>query len=160
MRIFHITSPSRAVAIVDSGIFYPVTDHPLNNDNGLNCFCYRAGYRMGQCFEGEGAKLILEWSDPVAITHPDTSPPLQTDVLHDQHPWRCFIRGGSAPNLLRVVGIQFAKDAVDSLIEIPAWHSWLPASPRNSLRRRLRLDFLRSLRGKYSSKALHLSVVG
>jgi hypothetical protein len=105
VRVFHITSPAGAVAIVDRGIFYPVSNHLLNNDNGLNCFGYRAGYRMGQHFEGEGARLILEWSGPVAVTHPDTSPPLPPNVLHDQHPWRCFVRGGSTPSFLRIVAV-------------------------------------------------------
>lgn len=160
VHIFHITSIARAVAIIESGTFHPASKHPLNNDNGLNCFCYKPGYRMGQCFEGEGAWLILEWSGQVVVTHPNTSPPLLTDVLHDQHPWRCFIRGGTKAQFVRVVGVRFAKSEVNSFLEPPSWHQLLPGSIRNKFARRAKLDFLRSLRDNYRSSSLHLSVVG
>lgn len=160
MRIFHITSPASAVAIVERGTFYPVSNHPLNNDNGLNCFCYKPGYWMGQYFEGEGARLILEWFGPVAVTHPDTSPPLPTDVLHDQHPWRCFIRGGTKAQFLRVISIHFAKGTIDSILNLPSWHRFLPAAIQNNLARRARLSFLRVLRDKYRNSPLFLAVVG
>src|SRR5690554_3578716 len=130
MRIFHITSPERAVAIVQSGIFYPVTTAPLNNDNGLNCFGYHRYYRMGQSFEGEGARLVCEWLGPVEVTHQNTAPPLRIGVLHDQHPWRCFIRGGSNPRLLRVVDVRIDEGKIDSLLNIPSWQQWLPHALR------------------------------
>lgn len=160
MRIFHITSPASVVAIVESGTFYPVSDHPLNNDNGLNCFCYKRGYRMGQHFEGVGARLILEWSGPVAMTHPGTSPPLPTDMLHDQHPWRCFIRGGTNDQFLRVIGIHFADGAIDSILDLPLWHRFLPAALQDNLSRRAKLRFLQLLRARYRSSQLFLRVVG
>ena len=158
MRIFHITSPERAVAIVQSGTFYPVSTAPLNNDNGLNCFSYSRNYRMGQYFEGEGARLICEWSGPVAVTHQDTAPPLRIDVLHDQHPWRCFIRGGSNPGFLRVVDIRFDEGNIDSLLDLPSWQRWLPRVLRKNLKRRAKLDFLRTLRDRYRNKSLFLEV--
>ena len=120
VRIFHITSLARAVAIVESSNFFPVSKHPLNNDNGLNYFCYKPGYRMGQSFEGEGARLVLDWSGPVVVTHPDTSAPLPTDILHDQHPWRCFIREGTTAQFIRIIGIHFAKDEIDSVLDSPS----------------------------------------
>lgn len=160
MRVYHITSPAKAVNIVKQGVFYPASDHPLNNDNGLNCFGYRAGYTLGQCFEGTGAKLILEWSGPVAITHLNTSPPLPSDVLHDQYPWRCFIRGGSTPEFLRIVDIHFEKGAIDSLLDFPGWHCYLPTQIARSLQRLQKLRFLKAIRTTYRSKALSLRVVG
>ncbi|WP_227107774.1 hypothetical protein [Chromobacterium rhizoryzae] len=160
MRIFHVTSSASAVAIIKRGIFYPASDHPLNNDNGLNCFRYRSGYQMRQNFVGEGARLILEWSGPVVITHPDVSPPLPTDVLHDQYPWRCFIRGGTKFQFLRVLGIHFAKGEIDSVLDFPSWHQFLPAALKNALARRVRLRFLHSLRNKYRNNSLFLVVIG
>ena len=160
MRIYHLTSPARALAIVNSGIFYPASRHPLNNDNGLNCFSYRPGYRIGQCFGGEGARVILEWSGPVAVTHPDTSPPLQPNVLHDQHPWRCFVRGGSSSGFLRIVAVYFEKGALDSLVAIPFWHRYLPKLLANALYRRCKLNFLLAFRAKFRTKLLCLGVAG
>lgn len=160
MRIFHITSPCNAVAIVESGIFYSSSDQPLNNDNGLNCFCYKSGYQMEQCFEGEGAQLVLDWCGPVVVTHPQTSPPLAPNVLHDQHPWRCFVRGGTNAQLLRVVDIRFAKENIGALVASPSWYRFLPAAIRNKLERRRRHGFLRSLRSKYRNADLFLKVVG
>lgn len=160
VRIFHITSPTCALAIVESGIFYPASTHRLNNDNGLNCFDARPGYRMGQCFEGVGARLVLEWNGPVVATHPNTSPPLTPDLLHIQHPWRCFIRGGTNKQLLRVVGIQFSEDALGAVLEAPDWHSFLPTCMRDRLNRRTKLNFFRSLRNRYRNNRLYLQVNG
>lgn len=160
LRVYHITSIASAVAIIESGTFHPASKNPLNNDNGLNCFLYKPGYWMGQIFEGEGARLILEWTGQMVETHPDTSPPLPPDVLHDQHPWRCFIRGGTKTHFVRVIGVRAAKSEVDSFLEPPSWHQLLPTSMRKKFARRAKLDFLHSLRDKYRSCSLYLSVVG
>lgn len=145
-RIFHITSPANAAAIVHSGKFEPHSKDPLNNDNGLNCFPYRAGYQKGQCFGCSGAKLVLEWTGEEKETPLSEPPPLGINVLHDQRPWRCFIRCGSNPDLLRVVSVRFYKD--DQPIKTPDWHSSLPVSPRKFLRKlwkmRKRLDDFRT----------------
>ena len=145
-RIFHITSPANAAAIVHSGKFVPVNKDPLNNDNGLNCFPYRAGYQKRQCFGGSGAKLVLEWTGEERETDLFAPLPLDIDVLHDQRPWRCFIRCGSNPNLLRVVSVWFYKE--DQPIKTPDWYSALPISPRKFLRKlwkmRKRLDDFRT----------------
>lgn len=160
MRIFHITSAEEAISIVKCGVFYPVSVAPLNNDNGLNCFSNSRSYCMRQCFEGQGARLICVWSGPVTITHHNTAPPLQIDVLHDQAPWRCFIRGGSNPQFLRVVNIHFDKGKIIPLLHLPAWHRWLPLVIRTTIERRAKLDFLRALRDRYRNNLLFLRVAG
>jgi hypothetical protein len=160
MRLYHITSPESAMAVMDSGKFYPASTYRLNNDNGLNCFSFKPGYRLGQRFEGEGAKIILEWTGPVAITHQDTSPPLLTDILHDQFPWRCFVRGGSNPNHLRMVAIRFDNRIVDDMIHVPRWHKILPEMLRSSLYRRAKLMQLRDIRTNYRNGNRTLEVIG
>jgi hypothetical protein len=160
MRVFHITSPERAVSIVKSGTFYPLSTAPLNNDNGFNCFSNSRSYCNRQYFEAKGARLICEWSGPMTTTNQNTMPPLQIDVLHDQLPWRCFIRAGSNPQFLRVVDIFFDEGEINTLLHEPAWHRWLPCSIRKSLKRRAKLDFLRELREAYRNKLLFLKVTG
>jgi hypothetical protein len=160
VRVFHITSPARALAIVENGIFHPASTNRLNNDNGLNCFDDQPGYQMGQRFEGKGARLLLEWRGPVVVTPLNASPPLAPNLLHNQHPWRCFIRGGTNKQYLRVIGIQFSKDALSSIFETPAWHRFLPAAMRDGLNRRMKLNFFRALRNKYRSNHLYLGVKG
>ncbi len=160
MRISHYTSPNSATEIIRSGIFYPASTHPLNNDNGLNCFRKGQRYWPGQYYEGFGAKLILEWSGPIVFTDKNTSPPLPTDVLHDQHPWRCFIRGGTSAKYLRVANVRFEKGEIDTLLEFPSFYRLLPTTLREKMKRRGRLRFLLSLRDLYRSKNLSVTVVG
>lgn len=126
MRIYHITSPQNAVAIIENNIFYPASNHQLNNDNGLNGFCYKRIYMKRQCFEGVGAKLILEWSGPIEDTDMNTPPPLPPNILHIQNPWRCFIRGGTDAQYIRIVGVLFYDDQLDSILALPSWHCLLP----------------------------------
>jgi hypothetical protein len=159
MRLFHITSPSDALSIVECGVFYPVSEHRLNNDNGLNCFDSRPNYWNNRC-EGYGARLLLEWTGPVEVTHRDTPPPLKTEVLHDQHPWRCFIRGGTSARYLRVVGIRLSPREVNSLVLVPGWHQWLPARMKKRLFRKYKLAFFRRLRNRLRTHQLHVRVHG
>lgn len=160
MRLYHFTSASNAKAIMDSGKFKPASLHPLNNDNGLNCFAFRSGYRLGQCFEGTGARLVMEWNGPVETTNQNVSPPLAPDVLHDQHPWRCFVRGGSKTGTLFMTAIRFDKETVDAMVPIPGWHEHLPQCLQRSLYRRARLRLLKALRLKYRNVRLPLEVLG
>ncbi|WP_288410649.1 hypothetical protein [uncultured Herbaspirillum sp.] len=160
VRLYHITSPENALSILDSGKFHPVSTHPLNNDNGLNCFSFKPGYRLGQCFTDTGAKVVMEWSGKVFTTHPDESPPLPVDILHDQFPWRCFIRGGSNSAYLRIVAVRFDKGKIDNLIYVPQWYKALPKPLRVVLYRRKKLLKLRSIRQKYQHGRQHLEVLG
>lgn len=159
MRLYHITSPGAAVSIVRTGRFYAAGTTPLNNDNGLNCLAFRVGYRLDQHFEGVGANVILEWTGPTSVTSQDAYPPLAVDVLHDQFPWRCFIRGGSNATYLRVVRIKFAKGEVDTLLELPSWYGYLPQKIKRSLIRRDKLGLLRWLRSRYIAQPLMLTVI-
>lgn len=160
LRLYHITSPENAMSIMNSGKFYPVSNHPLNNDNGLNCFSFKQGYRLGQCFENTGAKLIMEWTGEVSATSPNTSPPLSVDILHDQFPWRCFIRGGSNKRHLRIVAIRFEKGKIDDMIRKPLWHKVLPQKLRASLYRRAKLSEIIALRRKYRNGSQLLEIIG
>jgi hypothetical protein len=159
MRIFHITSPSDALSIVECGVFYPFSENRLNNDNGLNCFDSRPNYWNNLC-EGYGARLILEWTGPVEVTHRDTRPPLKTDVLHNQHPWRCFIRGGTGARYLRVVGIRFSPGEVNALVPVTSWYRWLPEWLKKRIFRKFKLAFYRDLRNRLRTNKLHLRVHG
>lgn len=159
IRLFHITSPESALSILEKEIFYPVSNHDHNHDNGLNCFPYhRYGYLMGQCYEGFGAKLILEWRGETTITSKNASDPLPPNILHDQHNWRCFIRGGTDKKYLRIIGIRFFVN-IDHLLEKPRFYSLLPLSVKSGLIRKKRLKFLRDLRKKYQKKP-YLTVFG
>lgn len=157
MRVYHITSPGAAVSIVRSGIFNPSTNFLEDQDNGLNCLPYHVGY-LSQGFGGTGAKVILEWTGPISVTPETTYPPLAMNVLHDQLPWRCFIRGGSNPAFLRVVRIKFDKGGVDTLIQVPSWYAYLPRNIKRPLIRRHKLALLRWLRSRYSAQPLMLTV--
>jgi hypothetical protein len=57
LRLFHITSPVAALAIIRSGHFKAAAGDLLDNDNGLNCFSYRPGFLSSQALEGKGAQL-------------------------------------------------------------------------------------------------------
>jgi len=160
MRLYHFTSASQAQAIMESGKFNPASQHPLNNDNGLNCFAFRSGYRLGQCFEGTGAKLIMEWTGPIVTTNQNASPPLAPDVLHDQHPWRCFVRGGSKTGLLFMTAIRFDKETIDAMVPTPNWHKHLPQFLQRPLYSRARLELLKAIRRKYRNVRFPLEVCG
>jgi len=74
MRLFHIASPGATVAIFRSDRVKSMTAHPLNNDNGPNCFNYHPGFRFSQACEGIGASVLREWTGPV-MTMPENVPP-------------------------------------------------------------------------------------
>lgn len=158
MRLFHITSPLSAIKIVKQGRFNPLSSA---GDNGLNCFCGdKTLYNMKQCFEGEGARLILEWSGAVENTNPYTSSsPLQIDILHIQLPWRCFIPSGTNEKYIRVIGIYFSKDELNSVIESPSWYKYLPAAVETRLIRRNKLILIRELRQRYRKSDLFLKII-
>lgn len=158
MLVYHLTSVDAALSIVESGVFMPVSQAPLNNDAGLNCFAFRPGYRLGQWFEGEGAKLVLKWSGPVASTHPDTAPPLPPNALHDQHPWRCFVPRQSDPDLLRVIRVEFDAEALNNAIPLAGWQRFLPARLRERLKRAKKKRLLVNVRRLCRAKPLYLQI--
>ena len=159
IRLYHITSPDMAMQIMDSGKYHPVSIALLNNDNGLNCFAFKRGYWQGQCIENTGAKIIFEWSGLVSITHPDTAPPLDIDILHDQIPWRCFVRAGTSSDHLRLLAIRFDKGVIDDMTNLNFWQQFLPDTIQKSLRRRLKLQLLKSIRSNYRNQNKLLKVV-
>ena len=158
MRLYHITSPNCALKIIDSGRFIPASRHPLNNDNGLNCFAFVPGFQMGQKFEQEGARIIFEWSGPIALTRLDTSPPLPPSVLHNQHPWRCFVRAVPPNGQLRAIAIRFDKGVFDAMLDRPWWYCLLTRSQQEALCRSKKLVLLQGIRSRYRNKNLPIEV--
>lgn len=157
--VYHITSPESALSIVKCGIFYPISNMNLNNDNGLNCFSFRKGYWLGQCVERSGAKIVLEWTGDVKETHPNSYPPLDRNVLHDQHPWRCFIRAGSDSSKLRLVRIDFNKELLDEYIcSQHRFPQWFPDRLKKIKIRKSKLIFFRSLRDRYRNSELNITI--
>lgn len=160
MQVYHITSQDSAASIIKSGRYYPVSTNPLNNDSGLNCFCFNQSYNLNQCFGGVGAKIVFDWTGPYQITLPSTPPPLSQNMLHDQSPWRCFIRGGVTHMNLRVVRVLFASGALDDGLLFPSWYGLLPAPIRRKMARRHKRNFLLLLRRQYRGQVRYVEIVG
>lgn len=113
MKLYHITDPAIAEKLIVERIFIPGGKGEFNNDNGMNLFSFKAGYRKSQYFEHEGVKLIVKWERNCVIkTHQNTSPPLKGNVLHYQYPWRCFVRDNGENKNLRVLGVLPQDDEI------------------------------------------------
>lgn len=161
IRIFHITSIEAAESILAKRQFFAVCRSPYNFDSGLNCFGYQGQFRLGQYYEGTGARLILDWSGPVEVydekTHKQV--PIGKSVLFDMRPWKYLIPVGASKEYLRVVGVRFEKDAIDNYLPIPRWLHILPVSYQIRFRRKQKLEYLRAIRRYFRNSPLNLNVV-
>lgn len=148
MVVFHITSLQSAINILETGTFHAYSRALLNNDNGLNCFKSGESGNFTQCFKSDEDKdvraiLSFRWKGKIIDTDQDTYPPLKINVLHNQLPWRCFIRVGTDSELIRAANIKIGTLSDDYL---PFWGKSLPESLKNKLKRKKKLRLLLKLK--------------
>ena len=157
MRIYHITSLECLTSILREGVYVPKSLNPYDNDNGLNCFPFTKGFKLNQSFGGQGVILVLKWTGSIVNTHMSSPPPLKNGCLHQQPPWRCFIRGPIGPNDLKVVNVKFSRWALEEYLS-PSWYLHLPTFLKRRLVRKSKLTFIVNLRRLYRTQQCYLQV--
>ena len=157
MIVFHITSIQGALSILRSGLFHPKSGDAADGDNGLNLLDSRNGYMAGQMFASQQCIIFFECRLPLIKTSTGAKNPLASGVLHDQHPWRMFIRGPIGRCSLRVTHVRIRDWAINEHMD--------NTSPRrlqsfivDLLRRKRRLRLLKELRSLYRSRCACIQV--
>lgn len=124
--LIHYTSLENAISIVRSGVFLTAG----GGDACLNAFVEGRPASRGQEFQAEGVALRFDWSGPVRVNN---AFPLETDVLHDDLPWRAVVPVGSTQHL-RIVGLDAKEDAWIEAVGSAPWYC-LTARMKSSYRR-------------------------
>ena len=155
MIVHHITSIESALSILRSGVFRPKAIDPADGDNGLNLLDVRPGY-WRQEIESTQCKIVFECSLPVVQTSTGSPNPLASGVLHDQHPWRMFIRGPIPQCSLRVTHVLMRDWAINEYLNGRTRGLW--PSFASAIRKRQKLRLLREFRSLYRAKCANIKV--
>lgn len=156
MIVYHITGVGNALSILRSGIFNPHSLLPTNGDNGLNSFDHRVGYTV-QRYKSQQCIIFFDCSLPYSVTSVNTPNPLPPGVLHDQYPWRMFIRGPINKLCLRITNVRIRKWAIDEYLS-ETEPSLVPSFIIRLFYRKRRLRLLTELRSLYRSKPAYIEV--
>lgn len=157
MIIRHHTSLAIALKILRECRFTPKSNSPTDADNGLSAFARGEKFKR-QEIENTGVVIGLEWRGGSVVTSQWAQHPLAPNVLHDQRPWRYFIRGPVSPQLLKVAYVRVSRAALESHIK-----GTLSSSPRRILlwrfsERKHKLRLLQDLRKAYRSQPCFIEV--
>ncbi|MEI7252142.1 hypothetical protein [Pectobacterium versatile] len=143
MKLYHVTSPSSLLSIVNSGVYRCST---VNGDRGLNCFNTDKprSTNVEQVFGGYGAMLIIECDDSVVI---------------DEMPWRCHVPAGTNSHLVRIVDICITEWAYLDDMGESWWTKFLPDRMREKAIK-WQIDKLENnIRERLSSEMVNLSII-
>lgn len=157
MIVYHITGVGNVLSILMSGIFQPYSFNPMIGDNGLNLFDDRPGYNAGQQFPSQQCIIFFKCSLPISVTGPSVPNPLPAGILHDQHPWRMFIRGPIGNSSLRVTHVRIRNWAIDEYLEQTQPQN-LPSFILSRFYRRWRFHLLSELRSLYRAQPAYIQV--
>ncbi|MEE3649454.1 MULTISPECIES: hypothetical protein [unclassified Brenneria] len=143
MRLYHVTSPSSALSIVESGIYSCST---VSGDQGLNCFDSPTLRKTNeeQIFGGYGAMLTLECDPSVVI---------------DEMPWRCYIPAGTDRQLIRIIDIRITEWAYIDDIGESWWTKFLPNKMRDKAIKRQVDQLENKIRERLNTETINLSII-
>ena len=112
-----VTSITKALKLIKTGVFIPSSIELSHGDSCLNCFERGKKYNREIEFSSIGATILFEWTGPV-VELDDLPYPINTLI---RQPWRSVVPSGSTKFLRAIDVIDIKKFSWEECFPAPGW---------------------------------------